>query len=308
MKEVLVVYYSQTGQLFDIVSNIASAMKDKDINITYLEIVPKNAYKFPWKKDAFFDVFPESFLQIPIPLKESDPEIFNKKYDLIILGYQVWYLSPSIPINSFLKSENAKKLLNNTPVITVIGCRNMWIQAQEKVKNLLISCNAKLVGNIALVDRHINHISVLTITHWMFKGKKDRFLGFFPKPGVSDKDINNVVVFVPSVKEALRKNNFMDLQKKIVKLGAVKIKPFLILADKRANLLFSKWANLIYKKGEAGNPKRKKALILFNYYLLFAIWVIAPIVFIVFLVTYIFMYKKIIREKKYYSSVDTKNN
>ncbi|GGX25118.1 hypothetical protein [Aquimarina muelleri] len=308
MKEVLVVYYSQTGQLFDIVGNIASAMKDKDINITYLEIVPKNAYKFPWKKDAFFDVFPESFLQIPIPLKESDPEIFNKKYDLIILGYQVWYLSPSIPINSFLKSENAKKLLNNTPVITVIGCRNMWIQAQEKVKNLLISCNAKLVGNIALVDRHINHISVLTITHWMFKGKKDRFLGFFPKPGVSDKDINNVVVFVPSVKEALRKNNFMDLQKKIVKLGAVKIKPFLILADKRANLLFSKWANLIYKKGEAGNPKRKKALILFNYYLLFAIWVIAPIVFIVFLVTYIFMYKKIIREKKYYSSVDTKNN
>lgn len=308
MKEVLVIYYSQTGQLFDIVSNISSSLEDEDINVTYLQITPKDMYEFPWKKEAFFDVFPESFLQIPSPVEEPDPKIFNKKYDLVILGYQVWYLTPSIPVNSFLKSENAKKILNNTPVITVIGCRNMWIQAQEKVKTLLVSCNAKLVGNIALVDRHINHISVLTITHWMFKGKKNRLLGFFPKPGISDKDISNVVTFVPSIKKALRANNYVGLQKEIVKLGAVKIKPFLVLADKRANLLFSKWANLIYKRGKAGDPKRKKNLILFNYYLLFAIWIIAPLVFIVFLVTYIFMYKKITREKIYYSSVDTKNN
>ena len=306
MKEVLVVYYSQTGQLFDIVSNISSAIESEDIQITYLQITPEDAYEFPWKKDAFFDVFPESFLQIPSPLKESNPEVFNKKYDLVILGYQVWYLSPSIPVNSFLKSENAKKILNNTPVLTVIGCRNMWVQAQEKVKTLLVSCNAKLVGNIALVDRHINHISVLTITHWMFKGKKDRFLGFFPKPGVSDKDIKGVITFAPSIKKALRTNNFQDLQQELVSLGAVKIKPFLVLADKRANLLFSKWAKVIYKKGKAGDPKRKKILIIFNYYLLFAIWVIAPLVFIVFLVTYIFMFKKIHTEKIYYSSVDTK--
>lgn len=308
MKEVLVIYYSQTGQLFDIVSNLASAIDDDDIKVTYFKITPKDAYGFPWKKDAFFDVFPESFLQIPSELKEPSQEIFEKKYDLVILGYQVWYLTPSIPINSFLKSENARKILNNTPVITVIGCRNMWIQAQEKIKKLLVSCDAKLVGNIALVDRHVNHISVLTITHWMFKGKKTRFLGIFPKPGVSDKDISNVVVFAPPIKSALQKNNFIDLQKQIVQLGAVKIKPFLVLADKRANLLFSKWANFIYRKGKAGDPKRKKFLILFNYYLLFAIWVIAPLVFIVFLVTYIFMYKKIIRERKYYLSVDTKNN
>ena len=34
MKEVLVVYYSQTGQLHDIISKITSGLNDDNINIT----------------------------------------------------------------------------------------------------------------------------------------------------------------------------------------------------------------------------------------------------------------------------------
>ncbi|WP_233267327.1 hypothetical protein [Paraglaciecola sp. L3A3] len=56
---------------------------------------------------------------------------------MIILTYQVWFLSPSIPIASFLQSEPAKKLFKDTPVVTIIGCRGMWLMAQEKVKTLL---------------------------------------------------------------------------------------------------------------------------------------------------------------------------
>lgn len=305
MKEVLVVYYSQTGQLFDILQNVISRVEDDKVNITYHRIIPKKPYDFPWKKNKFFDVFPESVLQIPCELEEPQNEIFNKKYDLIVLGHQVWYLTPSIPINSFLKSEAAKKLLKNTPVVTVIGARNMWIQAQEKLKKLLVACDAELVGNIALVDRHLNHISVITITHWMFGGKKDRMYGIFPKPGVSEKDINEASKFGLPIREALLSNNYSGLQNGLLELDAVRIKPFLSLADKRANLLFSKWANLIIKKGGPGDPKRKKWLVFFNYYLLLAIWVIAPIVFIVFLLTYPIMMNSINREKKYFSSVAT---
>ncbi|WP_108868864.1 hypothetical protein [Aquimarina aquimarini] len=309
MKHVLVIHYSQSGQLSEIVNNIVAPLaSSEEITITHHRIEMETPYPFPWDKKKFFDVFPESFLQIPDKIKPVPSDILNQKYDLIILGHQVWYLSPSIPINSFLKSEDAKKLLNDTPVITVIGCRNMWIQAQEKVKTLLNLCNAKLVGNIALIDRHINHISVLTITHWMFTGKKSRFLGFFPKPGVSEKDINDAVKFALPIQKALLTNNYATLQDSLLKLDAVKIKPFLVLVDKRANVLFSKWANLIYKKGKINTAKRKKLLIFFNYYLLFAIWIIAPLVFIVFLATYFLVYQKININKKYYSSVITKND
>lgn len=306
MKEVLVVYYSQTGQLFDILKNIVSAIEDTSVNITYFQIVPKKPYEFPWNKNAFFDAFPESFLQIPAPFITPSEEVLNKKYDLVLLGHQVWYLTPSIPLNSFLKSEYAHALLKETPVITVIGARNMWIMAQEKVKKLLVDCQAKLVGNIALVDRNINHISVITIVHWMMKGKKDSMWGIFPKPGVSDQDISSASKFGNPIKTSLLKSDFSDLQNELLLLDAVTIKPFLVLADQRANILFSKWANLIIKKGQAGDPNRKKWLGLFNYYLLFAIWVIAPIVFIVFLLTYFPMYKKVNRDKIYYSSVHLK--
>jgi len=183
MKEVLVIHYSQTGQLTSILENIVRTLESDTITISHYEIVPDPQYAFPWKPKRFFDVFPESFLQIPAGFHPPKPEILDKKYDLVILGYQVWYLTPSIPINSFLKSEFAKKLLKDTHVVSVVACRNMWIQAQEKIKRLLVSVDAKLVGHIALVDRHINHVSVITIEHWMMSGKKDKYLGILPKAG-----------------------------------------------------------------------------------------------------------------------------
>ncbi|QQX77860.1 MULTISPECIES: dialkylrecorsinol condensing enzyme DarA [Aequorivita] len=305
MKEVLIIYYSQTGQLFDILQNVASTISDEKVNISYCEIIPKKKFPFPWKQEEFYGAFPETFLQIPTPLEAISAEILQKKYDLVILGYTTWYLTPSIPINSFLKSEEAKLLLANTPVITVSASRNMWIMAQEKVKKLLVVNNAKLVGNIALVDRNMNHISVITIVHWLIGGKKTKMLGIFPKPGVSDKDIAAASRFGVPIKEALLQNEYSNLQQNLLEVGAVKIDPSLIATDIRGNVVFTKWANhLIKKEGE----ERKKWLVYFKYYLLFAIWLIAPIVFIVFLLTYIPMYRKIQRDKAYYLSVALKQD
>jgi hypothetical protein len=305
MKEVLVVYYSQTGQLFDILKNIVSTISDENVNISYHKIVPKKKFPFPWKQEEFYGAFPETFLQIPTPLEAVSSEILQKKYDLVILGYTTWYLTPSIPVNSFLKSEEAKSLLANTPVVTVSASRNMWIMSQEKVKKLLVAINAKLVGNIALVDRNLNHISVITIVHWLMGGKKTKMLGIFPKPGVSDKDIEAASRFGAPIKNALFQNEYSNLQQNLLNVGAVKVDPSLIATDIRGNIVFTKWANhLIKKEGE----ERKKWLVYFKYYLLFAIWLIAPIVFIVFLLTYLPMYRKIQRDIAYYSSVALKQN
>ncbi|MET2985367.1 flavodoxin family protein [Aureibaculum conchae] len=304
MKNVLVIYYTQSGQLLEIAQNVAQKLESsEDVNVTYHQIKPVETYGFPWKADKFFDTFPESFLQIPCELEEPKAEIISQKYDLVILAYQVWYLTPSIPINSFLKSDEAKKILKNTPVVTLIGCRNMWIKAQEKMKVLLQENQAKLVGNIALVDRNINHISVITIEKWMFSGKKENYLGIFPKPGVSQKDIDESVKFGTPILESLRQNNYDSLQGNLLKMGAIRIKPFLITMDKRANVIFDKWSNFIIKKGNPGEPKRLKWVRVFDKYLKFAIWGFGPILFIVFLLTYLPMIGKIKKDQKYYASV-----
>jgi hypothetical protein len=306
MKEVLIIQYSQSGQLTEIVNNITSPLTTNKTHLTFLNIEMEEPFPFPWNKKEFYGVFPETFLQRPKKTKPVPEAILNKKFDLIIFGYSVWYLTPSLPTTSFLNSPDAKKLFSNTPVITVIGCRNMWIMAQEKMKKKLQELQANLVGNIVLADRHINHISVITIAQWMFSGKKERFLGIFPKPGVSQKDIDESVKFGSIIKTHLLNNNYTTLQKELLSKKAVKIKPFLITVDKRANILFSKWAHLIISKGEKNSSKRQLFVKMFNYYLLFAIWIIAPIVFILFLFTYLPLYGKIKKDKIYYSSVALK--
>ncbi|GAA4128012.1 dialkylrecorsinol condensing enzyme DarA [Flavobacterium chungbukense] len=300
MKNVLIIYYSQSGQLESIARNIAKPfLNSEDINLTFHEIQLEKPFPFPWNKDSFFDAFPESFLQIPTALKPVPEEILNTKFDLVLFHYQVWYLSPSIPINSFLKSDEANKILNNTPVITISGSRNMWIMAQEKIKVLLKEANADLVGNVALVDRVGNLISVITIVEWMFSGVKKKYLGIFPLPGVSEKDIQESDRFGEIMLDSLQKNNFTELQPKLVNAGAVKISSYLVTVDKTANKIFTKWSNIISKN----QKNRKQLLKVFNVYLFLAIWLISPIVYILHLITYPLKLKSIKKETQYYQGV-----
>jgi hypothetical protein len=300
MKNVLVIHYSQSGQLTEILDNVIYPFSsDEEINVTHFTIEMEKEFPFPWNKTAFFDAFPESFLQIPAPIKQPSTTILEKQYDLIILGYQVWYLSPSIPVNSFLKSAFAKQLFKDTPVITVIGARNMWVKAQEKMKILLKDLEANLVGNIALVDRNINHISVVTIVHWMFSGTKTKYLGIFPMPGVSELEIKKATKFGNVIKFALKNNDFINLQNELLKLDAVEIRPFLVEMDKKANKMFKIWSNFIINKKKS----REFWLKIFNVYLWVAIWLISPIVFILHLLKYPFIATKIAKEKNLYKKI-----
>ncbi len=300
MKNILVIYYTQSGQLHEIANQIAKPfLNDDSVALTFHEIKLKKPFPFPWDNDSFFGAFPESFLQIPSELEPVPTDILEKKYDLILFFYQVWYLSPSIPITSFLKSEEAKILLNNTPVVTISGSRNMWIMAQEKVKTLLKQNNANLKGNIALVDRTGNLISVITIVEWMFSGVKKKYLGIFPMPGISEKDIHESDKFGAVILNSLKNNNLDNLQPELIAKDALFIRPFLITVDKTGNKIFNKWSNFIITRKET----RKGWLKVFKVYLLLAIWVISPIVYILHLLFYPLRIGKIKRELEYYKGI-----
>lgn len=301
MKKILVIYYSQSGQLKDISNNLIEPLRESGTcEIDYYNIQPENPFPFPWNGKNFYDAFPESFQQIPVDIIPPSQEVLDKKYDLIIFAYQVWFLSPSIPINSFLKSKYAQEILADTPIVTVIGCRNMWVMSHEKVKKLIAEANGNLVGNVSFVDRHINHISVITIVHWMFSGKKTKLYGIFPKPGVSQKDIDSASKFGEIILDALKKNDYSSLKTNLYNTGGVLTKPFLVLMDQKANKMFSLWSKFVLKK----NKNRSFKLLLFKIYLWLAIWIISPIVFLLFLITYPIKMRKIEREMNYYRGIE----
>lgn len=302
-KNILVIYYSQTGQLEDIVKNIAKPFENKkeEYDVTYYNIKLKEDFPFPWPGDVFFNTFPESYLQIPKEIFPPAPDVLNKKYDLILFGYQVWYLTPSIPIISFLKSSYAETLLKGSQVVTISGTRNMWMLSQEKLKVHLKNLGATLVGNIALVDRHDNYTSVLTILRWLTTGQKEKS-GMLPAAGISDEEISGAGKYGTIIEKHFSGNDLSGLQPELVKNGAIEIRPFLVRVEKVGNKIFTVWSNLIIKKKE----KRPLLIKFFKVYLMAAIWIISPIVLVLHLLTTPIFWFKRKKQKEYLQGINLK--
>jgi hypothetical protein len=301
MKKVLVVYFTQTGQLSSAVKATLQPLEnDQQVEIHYEQIKPVKEYPYPWSYTEFFDIFPETVHGIPCELQPFtfDPEI---NYDLVVIAYQPWFLSVCVPINSFLQSAEAKKLLKGKPVITVIACRNMWLNAQEKMKQQLLDLEALLVGNITFVDKSANLISLVTVLAFVLKGEQGKFLGIFPKYGIKKNDLEKAPSFGNVIIENLRSGDYNNLQELLVNEGSVNIRSNLLLMEGRGKVLFPLYANYISKKGSSGNKNRRTRVRIFGIALPTAILILSPIITIVSRLAPLVARKKMEKEITYYS-------
>lgn len=300
-KKVLVIYYSQSGQLADIINSLTAPLSEAGNTIETIRVQPVNAYPFPWKGKSFFAVMPDCVLGVPTALRPF--QLKETAYDLIIIGYQAWFLSPSIPSNSILVHPSIKAVLKNTPVVTITGARNMWISAMERTRKMLKESEAKHAGNIVLVDKHPNFVSFVTILYWMFTGKRDRYLNIFPRPGVSNADIDNCKVFGTVISKYLDTGNFDGMQDELIKQKAVVVKYHLMFIESKAKRIFRLWANFIVKR-----KNRTAWLVAFKYYLIIALFIAAPVILTIDAIFFRpFLSKRIKRQKQYYAGVNYSN-
>lgn len=303
-KKALVVYYTQSGQLKNIVDSVCKPLTD-DFDFVYEELMPTPAFPFPWKGMSFYQAFPESVKEIPCQL---EPFAFNPEddFDLVILAYQPWYLSPSIPFTAFLQSAAAARVLKGKPVITILGARNMWIMAQERVIKRIRSLGGKLIGNIVLVDRHHNLVSVITIVHWMFKGEKHGrglYSSLFPEAGISEQEIQDAQKFGGQISKSLSNNDAGGLQDALLNLGAININPVLMTMEKRGFMMFRAWSKFILKKGKFGDPAREGRLKMFRIYLFTVIYLVSPIGGIIVWLIHKLNYRKTRKMVNHYSKI-----
>jgi hypothetical protein len=290
-KKVLAIYYSQSGQLKDIIDNFCEPLINEGYEVEKVRIKLKNDFSFPWTTKRFFSVMPDCVLGVPHELESF--QLKQSSYDLIILGYQPWFLSPGIPFNSLMHNSTFKNVLKHTPVITITGVRNMWVNAFEKIKLMLKDAHANHVGTIALYDKHLNLVSIFTIFHWMLTGRKDRYLGFFPLPGVADEDIQHTKTYGSITLPYLKKNDWNGLQQQFISIKAVDPKYHLMFIESKAGIMFKLWARFISKQ-----KNKNFWLAAFKYYLLIALFIAAPIVFIIDAVFFKPFLSKYIRNKK----------
>ncbi|PKM30578.1 MAG: dialkylrecorsinol condensing enzyme [Gammaproteobacteria bacterium HGW-Gammaproteobacteria-11] len=300
-KRVLVVHYSQTGQLERVARSVATPLLNDDaVQLDFLPLKPREAFPFPWPFLRFINTFPESAHQVPCAL-DLQIEHLQSQYDLVILAYQVWYLAPSIPVSSFLQSDLAARLLADTPVVTVIACRNMWLQAQEKVKAHLHRLGANLVGNIVLVDAAGSVASFFATPLWVLTGRKGpHWFGLVPPAGVSERDVEGAQRFGEALRQRLTSAEALDID--VLKgLGAAPVNDKLILSEKIATRSFYLWGKLFLACGAPDSLMRKPLAALYTLFLLLMIVTVVPITAILKWLFSPLMKKRIAGQKAYYA-------
>lgn len=276
MRQILVVHYSQTGQLSRLARSVCAPLEQADgVRVDYRELRPAQPFPFPWPFLGFFRIFPETVLMRPQPLLSLQVDV-GKRYDLVILAYQVWFLSPSLPMTSFLASPEAATLLRDTPVVTLIGCRNMWLMAQEKVKMRLAQLGARLVDNIALTDACGTAASFLATPLWLFTGRQKPY-AWLPRAGIEEGGIVAASRFGQAMAQRLQRDSLPITEPMLKGLGAVRIDEKLIASEKVGNRSFQLWSRLLAALGPQQSVRRGVGLVFYIVFLLCLIITVVPL-------------------------------
>lgn len=191
---VLLVQFTQTGATSEIAEAFAEPLERHGVDVVREVITPRIPYPFPWRSvGRFFDVMPECVLaRTPeIETPRFDP---RRDYDLVVIFYQVWFLSPSLPILGFLNHPHAE-VLRGKSVVTVVVSRNMWATAGEKMKRSLADRGAIHRDNISVTHQGPIWATFVTIPRLLLYGKRDRLWNLFPPPGIGAGQIRRMAGF-----------------------------------------------------------------------------------------------------------------
>jgi flavodoxin len=265
MKNLLVIYYSQTGRLKEITANFAKPW-NKDYNIDFVE-VKCPSIPFPMGYKQFFEVFPETVLKLPAEIHYTIPK---KDYDCIILGFQPWFLHTSIPFCSFMQTEDFRNIVKNKPVILVEDSRNTWRNSLKEV----IEETEKNAGNIKGIfvfrDTAKNRSGIFSLFGWLFTGKKKTEDKSSSVGGISSEIIDSADVYGTKAMEALN-----AAERVYTVIPHVEKEYTSIEYEQWAINKYLKWAKFI---GKNNFKHRRLKMLIFRVWLLFMFFFLTPFI------------------------------
>ncbi|WP_066570409.1 hypothetical protein [Snodgrassella sp. CFCC 13594] len=297
---ILVVSYSQTGQLDHLTQSFTQPLSGVEHVVEYLKLTPQTDFPFPWPFMTFFNTFPETVHLQPRAINAPQP--LRSHYDLVILAYSVWFLSPAQPMTAFLQSSQAAAILHNTPVITLIGCRNMWLMAQEKIKLMLQQNKARLVDNVVKIDGCGSVASFITTPYWMLTGKKRAF-SWLPPAGITEADFLDTQRMGHHLAQTLFElpENSVIPEAMLRGQGAVTINEKLITSERFAHRSFYLWGKLLLSAGAVSTGLRKAILVFYIVFLIGIILTVAPLSAAIKVLLRPLTKKHIQQQKQYFS-------
>jgi hypothetical protein len=145
MQRVLVAFYSNSGDVERVVHAVTDPLRARaDIEIVWRPIVPRRPLAFPAPAYHLIDISADLAGGRQVELQDTPP--LAGPFDLVILGWQVWWLRPSIPVTTFVE-QNASVLVS-APVICVGAARQMWSCAWARLERRLNALGVRVAGSM----------------------------------------------------------------------------------------------------------------------------------------------------------------
>jgi hypothetical protein len=302
MTRILLIYYSQSGEAARIVEALTASLHAPEVELAVERLRPKQDYPFPWRSiGRFFDVLPECHLG---PFPELEPLRFDadQRFDLVILIYQVWFLMPSLPVQSFLQSQ-AARVLRDTKLMTIVVSRNMWHSAAETMKVLLASAGARHIDNIAVTHQGPAWATFITTPRLLLFGRRTRSRG-----GVADADLDRIRCIGANIQRWCSEPEATN-EPRLAPSAAAPISRRYLLPDLLGWYLFRGWAYFLKFLSRLGTMPRRAGIYLFVAWLIFAVLLLIPLSMIVRLLLYPILnprleaYSRRLQEPRFWSAV-----
>lgn len=169
MKRVLVLHWSQSGQLRRLMESFVAPLAAAGHEVHRVELVPVEPFPFPWSVARFFGLHPETVLERPRPIHPVD--LPPGEWDLVVLAGQVWFLSPSMPLCAFLKGPQAG-VLRGRRVLVLLGVRNMWVRGFRRIVTLVEAAGGIVTDRVVGIAAGPVFASYFSTLFWMLTGRK----------------------------------------------------------------------------------------------------------------------------------------
>jgi hypothetical protein len=209
---VLLVYYTYTQQALKVVEAMTSVFAERGCEVDQAAIEFTDARyrdrfsRFPLRH-AFLDVLG----MLPAQLRRATGEIRipdeakRGDYDLVCIGSPTWWLTTSIPIRSYLKSDEARPVLDHTRFTAFVVCRRYWGNNLKTVRKLGTKQGGDYVDGVHFTYLGGQVRSLLSLISYLGSGEyRDRFLGLkIPPTNLQPEDLTAAQDFAAKLTDGL---------------------------------------------------------------------------------------------------------
>jgi menaquinone-dependent protoporphyrinogen IX oxidase len=209
---VLLLYYSYTGQSQKVLDVAGEVFRGRGCDVQTAEIKftdPRYAEKF--SRFPMRRVWPDMLSVLNAQKRNETGEIQTPDtvrdgdYDLILIGSPTWWDNVSMPLRSFLKSDEARKLLSGKPFAVFVVCRTFWRENLEGVRELAEEQGGRYVDEIHFTYPGDNLRSMLALTSYLGTGEyRKRSLGVkLPPTNVQPEQLEQARTFAARLADRL---------------------------------------------------------------------------------------------------------